>query len=344
MEHLRTTTVDEIRTLTTPRDGEVRIGQRIGIVGPGGQIPVGTKIVLLGIPEDIGIRANLGRGGARRMWRAFLPRFLNMQSNCFLDGATIAVAGCIELRDLNKAAKGIDATIGGPRSRAESLLLLREMVCEIDNRVTSVVEKFHRAGVVPIVIGGGHNNAYGILAGCARAVGGPMGCVNVDLHADLRPCEGRHSGNAFSYARAAGHLSQYAVLGMSEAWATQSTIDAIERDECVAAFTFESMLRGGVTAARMAELAIAHVSAGPATLELDLDAVAQAPASAAAASGFSGAEFRAMATQLARGIDLQAAHIAEGAPGNGAWPTEMLGKFVAEVVRDVATAITSPRA
>ena len=345
VEHLRTPTPDEIRTMTTLRDGEVRLGQRVGIVGPDGQTPAGTQVVLVGVPEDIGVRANLGRGGARRMWRAFLPRFLNMQSNTFLDGATVAVAGCIDVRDLNKAAKGIDATVGGPRARAEALVTLREMVSEIDRRVAHVIEALRRSGVVPIVIGGGHNNAYGILAGCARASGQALGCVNIDLHADLRPCEGRHSGNAFTYARADGHLDRYAVVGMSEAWATQSIVTAIERDERIAAFTFESMLRGGVTPLQMAELAAKHLAGCKATLELDLDAVAQAPASAAAASGFSGAEFRAMATQLASTVQLQAVHIAEGAPGNGAWPTEMLAKLVAELTRDVATAVLrSPRA
>jgi formiminoglutamase len=345
VEHLRTPTPDEIRTMTTLRDGEVRLGQRVGIVGPEGQTPAGTQVVLVGIPEDIGVRANLGRAGARRMWRAFLPRFLNMQSNTFLDGATVAVAGCIDVRDLNKTAKGIDATIGGPRARADALLTLRDMVSEIDRRVASVIEALRRSGVVPIVIGGGHNNAYGILAGCARASGQSLGCVNIDLHADLRPCEGRHSGNAFTYARADGHLDRYAVVGMSEAWATQSIITAIESDARTAAFTFESMLRGGVSPLRMAELAAAHVAGSKATLELDLDAVAQAPASAAAASGFSGAEFRSMATMLANTVQLQAAHIAEGAPGNGAWPTEMLAKLVAELTRDIATAVLrSPRA
>jgi formiminoglutamase len=219
------------------------------------------------------------------------------------------------------------------------------MVSEIDRRVASVIEALRRSGVVPIVIGGGHNNAYGILAGCARAAGHSVGCVNIDLHADLRPCEGRHSGNAFTYARADGHLDRYAVVGMSEAWATQSIITGIEGDARTAAFTFESMLRGGVTPLRMAELAAAHVAGSKATLELDLDAVAQAPASAAAASGFSGAEFRSMATMLANTVQLQAAHIAEGAPGNGAWPTDMLAKLVAELTRDIATAVLrSPRA
>ena len=275
------------------------------------------------------------------MWRAFLPRFLNMQSNAFLDGASVAVAGTVDLRDLRKATKGLDPTVGGPRARAHALETLRGTVGEIDARVAAVVEGLRRNGLVPVVIGGGHNNAYGILAGCASAAGRPMGCVNVDLHADLRPCEGRHSGNAFTYARADGHLSRYAIAGMGEAWSTQHIVDTIERDAGITALTFESMLRSGAAPIDVAKQAAEHVAGGPATLELDLDAVAQAPASAAAASGFGAGEFRAMAALLARTLDLHAAHIAEGAPGNGPWPAEMLGKFVAELVRDVATAVVA---
>ena len=39
----------------------------------------GARYAVLGIPEDIGPQANLGRGGAGGAWDAFLPFFLNMQ-------------------------------------------------------------------------------------------------------------------------------------------------------------------------------------------------------------------------------------------------------------------------
>ena len=341
MKHLRPPTADEIRTLTGVREGEVRLGERVRVPDRDGTLPIGPRVALLGVPEDIGVRANLGRAGARRMWRAFLPRFLNMQSNAFLDGASVLVAGTVDLRDLRRATKGLDPTVGGPRARADALATLRRAQGEIDGRVATVVEGLRRAGFVPVVVGGGHGNAYGVLAGCARAAGRALGCVNVDLHADLRPREGRHSGNGFSYALEDGHLSRYAAVGMSEAYATQAIVEAVARDPRVCAVTLESMLRGGVTAQSAAAAAAAHVGSGPATLELDLDAVANAPASAAAASGFAGAEFRAMAATLARALDLHAAHVAEGAPGLGPWPADMLGKLCAEVVRDVATAVVS---
>jgi formiminoglutamase len=264
-----------------------------------------------------------------------------MQSNRFLDGAEVAIAGTVDVRDLRKATRGLDATIGGPRARAEALARLRAATAELDARVAATIEAIRRSGAVPIVVGGGHNNAYGILSGCAQAAGRPMACVNVDLHADLRPREGRHSGNAFSYARHDGHLSRYAILGMSEASATGAIVDAIESDSGTLAVTFESMLRGACTPSSMAAAGAAHVAGMPCTLELDVDAVAQAPASAAAASGFSAAEFRAIAMQVASAVDLHAVHVAEAAPGRGPWPDEMVGKFVAELVRDMAAVVAA---
>ena len=93
MRHLRPTTPDDLRALTAARPGEVRIGERAGTLDESGQAPAGAQIALLGVPEDIGVRANGGRPGARGMWKALLPRFLNMQSNAFVDGAAFVVAG-----------------------------------------------------------------------------------------------------------------------------------------------------------------------------------------------------------------------------------------------------------
>lgn len=339
---LRVPSIDDLRRLAPGREGEVRLGERVGAFGPGGDPPKGARVALLGVPEDIGVRANMGIAGARRMWRAFLPRFLAMQSNRFLDGDSVAVAGVVDVRDLRRATRTLDpARARTARVRNEALGTLREAVREVDARVAAVVSGIRASGLVPVVVGGGHNNAYGILAGCAAAAGRPMGCVNVDLHADLRPREGRHSGNAFTYALAEGILGRYAVVGLSECYATAAIVEQVDRRREVMAITLESMLRAGTGPVQAAAAAAAHVGPGPATVELDLDAVAQAPASAAAASGFSGAEFRAIAMQLCRGLDVHAVHVAEGAPGNGAWPDAMLGKFVAEVVRDVASIVSA---
>ena len=57
-----------------------------------------------------------------------------------------------------------------------------------------------KAKKIPIIVGGGHNNAYGIIKGSALALNKKINVLNIDAHADFRPLEGRHSGNGFSYA------------------------------------------------------------------------------------------------------------------------------------------------
>ena len=58
-----------------------------------------ARFVLLGIPEDIGVRANLGQAGADTGWLAFLQSFLNMQSNDFLDGHEMMLLGHFDFGD-----------------------------------------------------------------------------------------------------------------------------------------------------------------------------------------------------------------------------------------------------
>lgn len=62
----------------------------------------------------------------------------------------------------------------------------------------------------------GHNNAYGIIKGCALALNKSMNVINFDAHTDLRKLEGRHSGNGFSYAYEEGFLKKYYVFGLHE--------------------------------------------------------------------------------------------------------------------------------
>ena len=48
-----------------------------------------ANYILFGIPEDIGVKANHGKGGADSTWFPFLESFLNIQSNDFLQGENI---------------------------------------------------------------------------------------------------------------------------------------------------------------------------------------------------------------------------------------------------------------
>ena len=52
---------------------------------------------------------------------------------------------------------------------------LRSLCQELDQRVSPVIELLSKAGIVPIVIGGGHNNAFPILRGMAQGLASESG-------------------------------------------------------------------------------------------------------------------------------------------------------------------------
>jgi formiminoglutamase len=358
MQWLRPVAECDLRAMTAGRAGETRLGEVLQAADGEGRVPRGTRVAIVGIPEDVGVRANLGRPGARRMWREALRALVHLQANATLDASRIAVVGAVDVRDIQRKAKAEDGTLAEARRQASSdgrralraaegaaasLARLRALCAEIDGRVASVVAALRDDGAVPIVVGGGHNNALGILAGCAKAAGRAMGCVNVDLHADLRAMEGRHSGNPFSYALHRGALDRYAVVGLQECTANATVLDAF-RDPRLRAFTLDAMVRGEIDLASSIDAAVTHVGASPATIEIDIDCVSGAPASATAASGLSPREVRMCAARLSRELDVHAAHIAEGAPELGAWPDGMLAKLVAELICDLAKGICSRRA
>ena len=358
MQWLRPVAEGELRTMTSGRAGETRLGEVMRACDDAGRVPPGTRVAILGIPEDVGVRANLGQPGTRRMWREALRALVHMQANATIDAASMSVAGTVDVRDIQQEAKSTDralaaarheAALGGRRaaraaeSAATLLGRLRELCAEIDGRVEAVISHLRECGAVPVAIGGGHNNALGILAGCAKSAGRAVNCVNIDLHGDLRAMEGRHSGNPFTYAAHGGVIDRYAVIGLQECTANAAVMEALG-DPRMRAFTLDAIIRGDIDLAASVDRAVTHVGSGPATLEIDIDCVSGAPASATAASGLSPREVRMCAARLSRELDVHAAHIAEGAPGLGPWPDAMLAKLVAELVCDIAKGICARRA
>ncbi|MCE8539748.1 agmatinase [Ruegeria pomeroyi] len=57
---------------------------------------------------------------------------------------------------------------------------------EVMERLAQRTEAAIRAGRVPVTLGGEHSLSYGAVMGVARALGQPLGLVQIDAHADLR--------------------------------------------------------------------------------------------------------------------------------------------------------------
>lgn len=64
-------------------------------------------------------------------------------------------------------------------------------------RLASRTEAAVRAGRVPVTLGGEHSLSYGAVTGVSRALGRPVGIVQIDAHADLRIA---YQGEAHSHA------------------------------------------------------------------------------------------------------------------------------------------------
>ena len=129
----------DLSQFTRTRRNETKIGQEVLTISDAKKwqqelVTLACKFVLLGIPEDIGVRANYGRGGAHTAWKPALEGFLNQQSNAFLSGKDCCVLGHIEVDDLMEKANALTT------KTAEDIAAFRALVSEIDMRVSEVIK------------------------------------------------------------------------------------------------------------------------------------------------------------------------------------------------------------
>ena len=150
--------------------------------------------MLIGLPEDIGVKANLGRIGTVSAFSSTLKSLVNFQHNKFCKGNELIVLGELDFSEEMAIASKLSPTIKEERKQ------LFQLVERIDKEVSHLLCLVIKAGKIPIIIGGGHNNAYGNIKGLALAKGKPINAINFDAHTDFRIMEGRHSGNGFTYA------------------------------------------------------------------------------------------------------------------------------------------------
>ena len=324
-----------VQTEIAFRAGEAKLGERLCFLEPGDSLldlksyaRKGVRFALLGIPESIGVEANFGKCCTDNAWPVFLHFFLNMQSNRFLEGTDILCLGHIDTGELNQAAAFLDRTL------PDSVQQMRALCSRLDDRVFPVIEKIVRTGLIPIIIGGGHNNAYPIIKGTARALGATQGinCINCDPHADYRPLEGRHSGNGFSYAVEAGYLSRYFIFGMHEAYNPETALKAIDGNKNVAYSYFEP--HGNLGAQIKKAVEFFKNSSMPVGIELDLDSIADMPSSSATPSGLRVEEARFFVSEMAARLQPAYLHLPEGAPTSAGSDEAKVGKTLAYLAAD----------
>ncbi|MBL7718633.1 MAG: formimidoylglutamase [Flavipsychrobacter sp.] len=306
MGYLHIATRSHLDHLLNKRPGETKLGEMVQVVAAGNWqqelAASSARFVLLGIPEDIGVRANYGVGGAHTLWEPALKAILNVQHTQRLNGEQLLVLGDFNFRDLMQQAEHADVQ------------RLRELVAEIDEVVFPVVRDIVAAGKIPIVIGGGHNNAYPLLKGSSEGAGKPVNCLNLDAHSDYRIMEGRHSGNGFRYARKKGYLDLYALVALHENYNAQEVIAELEADPGILFSTYEDIfIHKRLDYDSAVGNAIAHTRGNRAGIELDLDSIEHILSSAATPSGVSVLQARQYVAACARNVNAAYLHLAEGA-------------------------------
>jgi len=344
MEKLIPFTINDLAKITNHRSGEIKFGEKMIVIPPGiDKINFikesEAKYVLLGIPEDIGVRANYGRPGAASAWQCAIKSIANIQHNRFAKGSNIIILGHINVADEMREVENLDFNDIDDRSK------LSQLVEKIDKEVSHIIFTIIKAGKTPIIIGGGHNNAYGNIKGAALAKGKPVNAINFDAHSDFRILEGRHSGNGFSYAYEEGFLKKYFIFGLHENYTSKSVLDIIKKlEDRVRYNTYDSVnIRKEKDFNREMITALDFIKNDAFGIEVDLDAIPNIASSAMTISGFSVEELRQFVSFFGEHKNATYLHICEGAPDLDNSPNNnLIGKLIGYLVTDFIKANIEP--
>ncbi|MEZ4857975.1 MAG: formimidoylglutamase [Flavobacteriaceae bacterium] len=322
---------EELLKLVRKREGESKFGEGLATVSHWEHLKeLPAKYVLVGIPEDIGVRANYGNPGTAQAWEAALTVLCNIQNNEYTKVENLMVLGEVDCDAEMKSASRLSSKEENYHQK------LGELVSEIDEKVTSVIEKILRAGKFPIIIGGGHNNSYGNLKGAFKAFGSAINCLNFDAHTDFRALEHRHSGNGFSYAFEEGYLDKYYTFGLHRNYTSQFVFDRLKlHSERIQFNLFEDVeINVTMPYSEAIKTAEEFVTRTPFGLELDLDAIEDMGSSAMTPGGYSINDARKFVSYFSKKEQCAYLHICEGAPGLGSFPAQV-GKTISFLISDV---------
>lgn len=179
-------------------------------------------VVLVGFASDEGVRRNHGRPGAAESPAALRSRL-----------APLAHPGPPPLSSLGGRPQE-QPRPRGPRGMdlfdAGDVVVLDGDLERAQERLGARVRAILAAGCLPVVLGGGHDVAFGSYLGWAGDDG--WGILNLDAHFDLRAGVSSTSGTPFLQVaeaeRARGRAFRYGVLGVAEAANTRALFDTAD--------------------------------------------------------------------------------------------------------------------
>ena len=348
MKHFKFYSKEDILSMTRVRRFETKMGERLQFLKPDREWPEvlqgsAAKYVLLGIPEDFGVKANYGVGGTDTAWLSFLDSFLNIQSNDFLNGENTLLLGHFDFGDIKFL---IENNAYNPE---EKINAYRHALNIVDEEVENLLKVIASAKKIPIIIGGGHNNAYPIIKGVAKGLHkadmiplSQINCINLDAHTDYNVAEGRHSGNGFRYAEEDGYLGKYCMVGLHENYITQNVLMDIHNNPFLDYISYEEIF---IHERKNFIQAVAHATGftedSYTGIEIDLDCIEHTLSSAITPSGITPLLARKYITFTAQDSKVAYLHICEGATqlADGR-KNETTGKLISYLVSDFIKELT----
>lgn len=335
MTSLKIYTENDMLTLISKRKGEKKFGEKVTFISDDSNLDAeleasDSKYVLFGINESIGVKANKGRQGTETAWESTLKSLLNTQNSVLNKGKNVLLLGCLEFPEKMALAKELDT------NNTSDMEQLYTMVDDIDVEVTNLIFKIVSAGKIPIVIGGGHNNAYGNIKGSSLALNTPLNVINFDAHTDFRALEGRHSGNGFSYAFQEGFLNRYFIFGIHENYTSKKIMNELSaHNKHINYNTFEAIaIRKETTLENEMQYALNFIKKDKFGLEIDLDAIQNVASSAMTPSGFSANEARQFVSYFGKSKNVAYLHLCEAAPALEHSNANQTGKLLSYLITD----------
>lgn len=239
-----------------------------------------VDIGIVGVPFDNGITRGGGRAGARLAPAAVRRALKNY-------GTTFNIERMIDISDLQIADFGD--------------VVVAEDLNETHQRITAVLEDLLKRGILPIVIGGGHDISIGTVRALSRFHNKQIGGINIDAHFDVRePRDNKiTSGTPFRRLMDMGFLrgENFIEMGAHDNLNSRVYYDYLI-SKYATVFTLSEVTSTGIPAIMDKALTIAGSNSRCIFVNIDIDSVAQcfAPGSSAPdALGFNPAQIRELA-------------------------------------------------
>lgn len=171
------------------------------------------EAVLIGFPSDIGVRRNGGRPGASEAPQEIRKQLYKMTPSAeYYQPFVDFLESCSDVGDLAVTGK----------------------LAEDQQNLGKVVAGYLEQDIVPIVLGGGHETAFGHFLGYIESEL-PTSIFNLDAHTDVRPLKDGepHSGSPFRQAleHDSGVGETYLVAGLQPHSVAQAHLEFINEHD-----------------------------------------------------------------------------------------------------------------